>query len=93
MIWQHSPAGTEEVIAALAREQWHESTIKDAAHFSKHRKLTCRDIAGLKRIIDELDDEHRSRPATNHDLAHHEGASIAADHENPYRHALRGSVT
>jgi BlaI family transcriptional regulator, penicillinase repressor len=108
VLWQHSPAGTEEVIAALAREQWHESTIKTllnrllkkgairankdgrrhlyspvlkreewlsdessslldrlfggrvaplVAHFGKHRKLTRRDIADLRRIIDELDDE------------------------------------
>lgn len=108
VLWQHSPAGTEDVIAALVREQWHESTIKTllnrllkkgairaskegrrhlyspvlkreewlsdessslldrlfggrvaplVAHFSKHRKLTRRDIADLKRIIDELDDE------------------------------------
>src|SRR5262249_28659637 len=109
VLWQKSPAGTEDVVAALAREQqWHESTIKTllarllkkgairaskdgrrhlyspvlrreewlsdessslldrlfggrvaplVAHFSKHRKLTRRDIADLKRIIEELDDE------------------------------------
>src|SRR5215468_10041560 len=28
------------------------------AHFSKHRKLKKKDIAELKRLIEELDDEH-----------------------------------
>jgi BlaI family penicillinase repressor len=108
VLWANSPAGTEDVIAALARgHEWHESTVKtllsrlvkkgairatkdgrrhryspvltrdewlsDAstglldrmfggrvaplvAHFSRHRKLTRRDIADLKRLIQELDD-------------------------------------
>lgn len=29
------------------------------AHFSEHRKLTKTDIADLRKLIEELDDEHR----------------------------------
>jgi predicted transcriptional regulator len=108
VLWQKSPAATEDIIAALADTGWHASTIKtllsrllkkgaiDAqrdgrrylysplikrerwlidestslldrlfggriapfvAHFSRARKLTKRDIAELKRLIQELDDE------------------------------------
>ncbi len=28
VLWEHSPAGTDEIIAALASREWHESTIK-----------------------------------------------------------------
>lgn len=109
ILWVNSPAGTEEVIVALARgHEWHESTVKTlvsrlvkkgairvtkdgrrhqyspvltrdewlsdestglldrmfggrvaplVAHFSRQRKLSRRDIADLKRLILELDDE------------------------------------
>lgn len=107
VLWQHSPAAAEEVIAALASQQdWQEATIKTllnrllkkgalraekdgrrylyapllkreqwlsqeseglldrlfggrvaplVAHFGKHRKLSRKDIAELKRLIEELD--------------------------------------
>lgn len=109
VLWQRSPIGTEEIVAALARNQeWHESTIKTllnrllkkgaihaqkdgrrhlyspvlkrdqwisnesrglldrlfdgrvaplVAHFSHQKKLSRKDIADLKRLIQELDDE------------------------------------
>lgn len=109
VLWQHHPAGTDEIITALAQHrQWHESTIKTllnrllrkgairankagrrnlyapvlkreewlsdestglldrlfggrvapfVAHFSRHRKLTRRDIEELKRLIGEFEDE------------------------------------
>jgi predicted transcriptional regulator len=28
VLWQHSPAGTDEIVTALEHRQWHESTIK-----------------------------------------------------------------
>ncbi len=28
VLWQHSPAGTDEIIAALSAREWHESTVK-----------------------------------------------------------------
>ncbi|HEX5755835.1 MAG TPA: BlaI/MecI/CopY family transcriptional regulator [Arenimonas sp.] len=107
VLWQHSPATAEEVVAALASQQdWQEATIKTllgrllkkgalraekdgrrylyapllkreqwlsqeseglldrlfggrvaplVAHFGKHRKLSRKDIAELKRLIEELD--------------------------------------
>lgn len=110
VLWNRSPASTEEVVAALATQQdWQESTIKTllnrlltkgavsaekdgrrylyspllkreqwlsmeskglldrlfdgrvaplVAHFSKHRKLSKKDIADLKQLIQELDNEH-----------------------------------
>lgn len=106
VLWQHSPASSEEVVAALARSQdWQEATIKTllnrllkkgaihaekegrrylytprlqreqwlsqesegllarlfdgrvaplVAHFGKHRKLSRKDIAELKQLIEEL---------------------------------------
>lgn len=54
----------------LEREQWLASESKSfvarlfggrvaplVAHFSKHRRLTKKDLADLKRLIEELDDE------------------------------------
>ena len=109
ILWQRSPAGTDEIVTALApHRQWHESTIKTllnrllrkgairaskegrrnlylpvlkreewlsdesaglldrlfggrvapfVAHFSRHRKLTRRDVEELKRLIGEFEDE------------------------------------
>jgi predicted transcriptional regulator len=107
VLWHTSPAATEDVVAALAKEyDWQETTIKtllnrllkkgaitaerdgrrylyspvlqrDAwligessglldrlfggriapfvAHFSKHRKLSKKDLAELRRLIEELE--------------------------------------
>lgn len=109
VLWRRSPAATEDVVGALARQQaWQESTIKTllnrllkkgairatkdgrrflyspvlqreqwlsteskglldrlfdgrvaplVSHFSRHRKLSKKDVADLKQLIKELDDE------------------------------------
>jgi BlaI family penicillinase repressor len=108
VLWQKSPMGTEDIIAALADTDWHASTIKTllnrllkkgaikaqkdgrrflyspiikrerwlidestglldrlfggrvaplVAHFSRSRKLSKRDLAELKQLIQELENE------------------------------------
>jgi BlaI family penicillinase repressor len=109
VLWERSPIGAEEVVAALAdAQQWQEATIKTllnrllnkgairaekdgrrylyspllkredwltreskglldrlfggrvaplVAHFSEHRKLSRKDIAELKKLIEDLEDD------------------------------------
>ena len=42
VLWEHHPAGTDEIVTALSRRrQWHESTIKTLLDRLRKKGATC----------------------------------------------------